>query len=104
MSTYEHTCPLSQQRLIEEYFMEIRAKILDIAAFLDRMDRSSDGNAEDDFRMVAMWQALQALDKHTSNRAFAIQMIFSDPTTELRERLDRKSAFGAFDSNQGEVK
>lgn len=33
------SCPLSQQELIDEYFMESRTKILDIAAFLDRLDR-----------------------------------------------------------------
>ena len=84
--------------------MEIRAKILDVGAFLDRMDRSIDRNAEDDFRMVAMREALKTLGAGSSNRVYDIQMIFSDPTTEPLMQLDRKSAFGAFNPHKDEVK
>ena len=97
------TCPLTQQQLIDEYFMEVRARILDVAAFLDRMDRSVERNAEDDFRMVAMRQALQALCVRNPGRVYDIQMIFSDPTTDPLMQLDRKSAFGAFDPRRDEV-
>jgi len=103
MNRQDGTCPLTQQRLIDEYFMEVRAKILDVAAFLDRMDRSVDRNAADDFRMLAMRQALQALCAGTSGRVYEIQMTFSDPTTEPLLQLDRKSAFGAFDYRRNEV-
>jgi hypothetical protein len=103
MNRQDSTCLLTQQQLIDEYFMDVRAKLLDVAAFLDRMDRSVDLNAEDDFRMLAMRQALQALCARSPGRVYDIQMIFSDPTTEPLEQLDRKSAFGAFDSRRGEV-
>jgi hypothetical protein len=103
MNSQVGTCPLTQQQLINEYFMEVRAKILDVAAFLDRMDRSVDRNAEDDFRVVAMRQALQALCAGVPSRVYDIQMIFSDPTTEPLMQLDRKSAFGAFDRRRNEV-
>src|SRR5437870_6130205 len=103
MKRQDGTCPLKQQQLIDAYFMEVRAKILDVAAFLDRMDRSVARNAEDDFRMVAMRQALQALCAGTPGRVYNIQMIFSDPTTEPLMQLDRKSAFGAFDHRRSEV-
>ena len=46
-------CPLTQQQLIDEYFIEHRTKILDIAAFLDRFDRASAHDGSDDFRMRA---------------------------------------------------
>src|SRR5215472_12950045 len=104
MKPQEGTCPLTQQQLVAEYFLEIRARILDVAAFLDRMDRSVDRNAEDDFRMVAMRQALRTLGAGGSNRVYDIQMIFSDPTTEPLMQLDRKSAFGAFNPHKDEVK
>ena len=103
MNSQVGTCPLTQQQLINEYFMEVRAKILDVAAFLDRMDRSVDRNAEDDFRMVAMREALQALCAGIPSRVYDIQMIFSDPTIEPLMQLDRKSAFGAFDRRRNEV-
>lgn len=104
MSSFEGTCLLTQQQLVDEYFMEIRAKLLDVAAFLDRIDRSVEHNAEQDFRLVAMQKALQALCSEESGRVYAMQMIFSDPNTELLPQLDRKSAFGAFDLTKGEAK
>ena len=106
MHHQNRTCPLAQQQLIAEYFLEIRAKILDIAAFLDRLDRSVDHNAQDDFRLTAMRKALQTLSTEPlqpntihPNRIYAIQMIFSDPTTEPLAQLDRKSALGAPERN-----
>ncbi len=36
------SCPLTQRQLIDEYFIEHRAKLLDLAAFLDRLDRASE--------------------------------------------------------------
>jgi len=101
MTKLDGICPLTQQQLIDEYFMEVRAKIIDVAAFLERMDRSVERNAEEDFRMVAMRQALHALSVGTTDRVYVIQMIFSDPTTEPLMQLDRKSAFGAFNIRRG---
>ena len=95
MSAYENTCPLSQQQLIDEYFMEHRVKILDLAAFLDRFERSVEHNAEDDFRVVAFREALQELVSAAPGRTERVEMIFSDQNTELLPSLDRKAAYGA---------
>ena len=43
------SCPLTQRQLIDEFFMEHRTKVLDIAAFLDRFERAAVRDAEDDF-------------------------------------------------------
>ena len=102
MNTWEHTCLLSQQQLIDEYFMEVRAKLLDVAAFLDRLDRSVERNAEDDFRLVAMRQALRMLAAEAADRVSCLQMLFSDLTAEPLAELDRKSAFGAFNQRRNE--
>ena len=92
------TCPLTQRQLVEEYFIEHRTKILDIAAFLDRFDRASERDGADDFRIVAFRQALAALldADDSSTRMQRVQLLLSDPNAELLERLDRKSAFGAY--------
>ncbi len=92
------TCPLTQQQLIDEYFIEHRTKILDIAAFLDRFDRAAASDADDDFRMVAFRKALQALvtTGGAETRMREVQMLLSDPRTDLLPELDRKSAFGAY--------
>ncbi|MDP9312333.1 MAG: hypothetical protein M3Q08_08765 [Pseudomonadota bacterium] len=95
MSGYEGTCPLTQRQLIDDYFMEHRTKILDIAAFLDRMDRSIERNADDDFRIVAFREALQILASQAPGRVEQVQMLLSDLVTELLAERDQQNAFGA---------
>jgi hypothetical protein len=96
-------CPLTQQQMIDEYFIEHRTKILDIAAFLDRFDRASAHDAEDDFRIVAFRAALGVLagGQDGPDRLEAIQLILSDPRTDLLDHLDQKGAFGAYASTDG---
>src|SRR3954454_9351661 len=91
-------CPLSQQQLIDEYFIEHRTKILDIAAFLDRFDRARAHDAEEDFRMLAFRKALASLADTQGHRRREVQMLLSDPRTERLPELDRKSAFGAYNT------
>ena len=98
------TCPLTQSQLIDEYFIENRTRLLDLAAFLDRLDWASDQGAEPDFRMEAFDAALKVLSSRTPDGVRRIQMIFSDPTTEPTEILDRKSAYGAYDPRRQEVR
>ena len=91
------TCPLPARKLVDEYFLENRARLLDIAAFLDRLERSAD--EEDplaDFRIEAFRKALAVLLEPGPGRAKRIHMLFSDPTTEPREKLDQKAAYGAY--------
>ncbi len=98
ISPFAGACPLSQQQLIDEYFIEHRTKVLDIAAFLDRFDRASPRDAEEDFRMDALRKALAALlDTESGGRMRAVQMLLSDPRSDLLPELDRKSAFGAYE-------
>src|SRR5690554_2970080 len=73
-----NSCPLSQQELIDEFFMESRTKILDIAAFLDRLERSVDDNGSDDFRILALKKAMQELNSSEPGRVERVLMIFSD--------------------------
>jgi hypothetical protein len=88
--------PLSPRELVDEYFIENRTKLLEIAAFLDRLDRADASYAARDFRMKAFAEALEALGRK-GNRLDAIQMLLSDPRTEPLDALDRKSALGAYD-------
>ena len=96
------TCPLSQRQLIEEYFIEHRTKVLDLAAFLDRLDRASGLDGSDDFRLVALRKSLKVLcSDNGPSRVEAVQMILSDTSTDLLDQLDRKSAFGAYGGRTG---
>ena len=99
--------PKSGRELVDEYFIENRTRVLEVAAFLDRLDRASDGpgQAARDFRVRAFREALDVLTagaaRDAASRVQQIQMIFSDPTTEPLEKLDQKSARGAHDRWQG---
>jgi hypothetical protein len=86
---------LSATELVDEYFIENRTKLLDIAAFLDRVDRADPSCAATDFRMRAFTEAVAALT--STDRIATVQMLFSDPTAEPLDALDRKGAVGAFD-------
>jgi hypothetical protein len=83
--------------LVDEYFIENRTRLLEVASYLDRLDRSGDAAVAIDFRMRAFREALAVLCERESGRVERIQMIFSDPTTEPRAALDQKGAKGAFD-------
>jgi hypothetical protein len=97
MGAHTGTGPLTQRELLNEYFMEERVKVIDLAAFLDRMDRAREIDAEDDFRLQSIRDALAVLAGEDGNRVQRVQMIFSDPRTELLDELDQKSAKGAYD-------
>ena len=88
--------PLTPRELVDEYFIENRTKLLEIAAFLDRLDRSDPAYAGRDFRMRAFAEALAGLSR-TSGRVDFVQQLLSDPRDVPLEALDRKSALGAYD-------
>ena len=96
------TSGLNPRELVDEYFIENRTRILEIAAFLDRLDRADPSYAARDFRMKAFADALAALGG-SGNRLDHIQMLLSDPRTTPLDALDRKSALGAYDRWSGET-
>lgn len=95
MTSFESTCALSQKQLVDEFFIEHRTKILDLAAFLDRMERSVRKDAADDFRFLAFKKALGVLTSDGPQRAKRVQMVLSDPTSELLQERDTQGAYGA---------
>ena len=87
--------PLSAKELVDEYFIENRTRLLEIAAFLDRLERVDPTYASQDFRMQAFTEALAHLAQPV-DRLDRIQLLLSDPTTDPLGALDRKSAIGAY--------
>ncbi len=73
--------------------MENRAKLIDLAAFLDRVDRAS-GDA--DFRLVAFKAAMKELGDGRPERAKNVLLSLSDPTPEPIEKAPGKGAVGAW--------
>jgi hypothetical protein len=88
---------LTGTQLVDEYFIENRNRLLEVAAFLDRLDRKDAVSTAADFRMEAFRRALLILISDGPNRLQQVQVIFSDPTTEPRPALDRKGAVGAYE-------
>jgi hypothetical protein len=88
---------MNSRELVDEYFIENRTRVLEIAAFLDRLDRAKPDAQPADFRMQAFAEALDILAGRSAGRVTQIQMLLSDPTPEPIEALDRKSAVGAWD-------
>jgi len=94
--------PKTGRELVDEYFIENRTRLLEIAAFLDRLDRTDRALVDRDFRVRAFRDALRLLEAggtadESQTRVERIQHLLSDPTTEPLERLDTKSARGAYD-------
>ena len=91
------TSPLTTSQLTDEYFIENRNRLLEIAAFLDRLDRADPARSGRDFRMAAFTDALGILAGREPGYLRRIQLLLSDPSTEPIAALDRKSARGAYD-------
>jgi hypothetical protein len=64
--------------VLDREFLEVRAKLLEMAATFDRLDRGG-GVPADDRRMQLVKQGLKVLLDETGDRAEQIQLIFSRP-------------------------
>jgi hypothetical protein len=70
--------PLPATRALDQFFLEARARLLDLAAILDRVDRGAEaGVAASDPRVVRIRQALEVLLREGAGRAEQVQQIFS---------------------------
>lgn len=83
--------PAKPQNPVDLYFMDARSKLIDIAAFMDRVEREG---ATDDFRYQAFLEALKELGQ--ADRARSVLLSLSDPTKELIPAATTKAACGAW--------
>ena len=84
---------MNQKKIVDRYFLEHRAKVLDIAAFLDRVGRC--GEEEADFRVEALQRCIEELQTSSDGRAERILLLLSDLTTKPIESAGTKGASGA---------
>ncbi len=68
--------PLTAAQALDQFFLEARAKLLDLAAILDRIDRGP-GDHADDARLKNVARALDVLRDGSPERAERVQQIFS---------------------------
>jgi hypothetical protein len=84
---------MTRQQVFDLYFMDARSKLIDLAAFIDRVERA---NGEDDFRMKAFCEALKELSANSPEKAKKVLLAFSDPTTGPISTATTKAACGAW--------
>jgi hypothetical protein len=78
--------------LVDLGFMDARIKLIDIAAFLDRIDRH---DQSDDYRVAALKEALPELLSAETGRAARVLNLLSDQSTEPVSESKIQGAFGA---------
>jgi hypothetical protein len=91
------TQSMTRQQVLDLYFMDARCKLIELAAFLDRVDR---GTGSDDFRIEAFRKAIGELNAKSAGRAEKVLLAFSDATTEPIAAATTKAACGAFPGNK----
>lgn len=68
----------SSDKVFEQEFLPVRAKLLEIASALDRLDRAT-GSLANDARRAKIQAGIQVLLRPDDDRAEQIQLIFSRP-------------------------
>lgn len=91
-----HWTPPESVNLVDLGFMDARFKLIDLAAFLDRVQRAGQ---DGDFRVQALRRALGLLGSTAGpNRAREVLLSLSDPGTEPIPKAAMQGALGAWKS------
>ena len=86
----------SKTDILDLYFMDSRAKLLDIASYLDRLDRHE---GEIDFRHEGFLKALQTMLDAKKDRTAAVLNSLSDHSQEPEDAATIQFAYGAPQTN-----
>jgi len=84
---------MTREQVLDLYFMDARSKLIDLAAFIDRVERAP---GPDDFRMKALREAIKELNSSGKEKAKQVLLKFSDPTTAPIPTATGKGAVGAW--------
>jgi hypothetical protein len=85
--------PVIQRAIVDHGFIPVRAKLIEVAAFFDRVERYRTAN---DFRCAALREAAALLIDGKSERARRILEKLSDPTKIPDQVSSGKAAIGAW--------
>jgi hypothetical protein len=88
---------MTRQQVLDLYFMDARSKLIDLAAFIDRVERST---GREDFRMNAFRSALVEVGKRNRQKAQRVLLAFSDPTKKPITVATTKAACGAWNGKR----
>ena len=89
---------MTRQQVLDLYFLDARHKLIEVAAFLDRVERAGGG---DDFRMKAFRSAVGKLGNRKKEKVKGVLLALSDPTKEPVAKAAGKGAAGAWPSKNG---
>ncbi len=84
---------MTRQQVLDLYFMDARSKLIDLAAFIDRVERA---DGQDDFRMKALRTAMNELSSGSKEKAKQVLLTLSDSTTDPIPAATTKAACGAY--------
>lgn len=84
---------MTRQQVLDLYYLDARGKLIEIAAFLDRVERAT---GKEDFRAKAFRKAARELGGKKPRRAEKVLLALSDPTTKPIPTATTKAACGAF--------
>jgi hypothetical protein len=84
---------MTRREILDLYFMDARFKLIELAAFIDRVERAE---GEEDFRMTALRDALKCLSSGNKDKASQVLLEFSDPSTEPIAAATTKAAVGTW--------
>lgn len=85
--------PPQATNLVDLGFMDSRSKLIDLAAFLDRVQRAGQ---DGDFRVQALKNAITLLQRNEPQRAKEVLLSFSDPSEEPIAKANMQGAIGAY--------
>ena len=84
--------PPQSVNLADLGFMDARSKLIDLAAYLDRVQRAGQ---DGDFRVQALKRAIGLLSLDQPSRAREVLLSFSDPSSEPVAKAAMQGAIGA---------
>jgi hypothetical protein len=83
----------TRDQVADLHFMDARYKLLDLAAFLDRLEKAS---GPEDHRVRGLRRALPLLLESGDDRVAKILHLWSDPSVAPIEKSDTKAATGVW--------
>ncbi len=94
--------PMTRSQVIDRYFLEHRAKLIEVAAFLDRVDRApARGGESVDYRVTALKAVTAVLGDPKPDKAKRVLELLSDPTDQPIATAPDKGASGAYHDPTG---
>lgn len=88
--------PPAAPAVLDRIYLEVRSKLLDLAACLDRVARAEGAPAvQSDPRLAQIAQGINILASGGFDRAERIQMLFSDPYVANWNRRDKSPRNGS---------